>query len=207
MKLDYDDFFWGYCFDRRNVFILWGYCFDRREKMTWQYDRKFELTRFDELFDLFDKEDELDSEARSFLHEQIDESKKAMSIILLNDKKREAKASLWEYKEVKPEEINVEDFIDLDYSKAIVVLVKWDRIIINNELEDILTEDQFLVWHLRDVYGLSYARIGEIREQYERSSNESTIRDIYKKSRKKMRKVLEICDKYSEILRGVDGVK
>lgn len=174
--------------------------------MTWKYNRKFDLTNFDELFDLFDTDDELDSEARSFLHDQHDDSKRAISIILLNDKKREAKTSLWEYKEVRPEDIKVEDFIELDYSKAIVVLVKWDKIIIDNEMEEILTDDQHLVWHLRDMYGLSYAKIGEIREHLGRSSNESTIRDIYKKTRRKMRRVLEICEKYSEILKGVDGV-
>ncbi|NPD87376.1 MAG: hypothetical protein HGN29_01550 [Asgard group archaeon] len=171
------------------------------------YDKYFKITRFDELFDLFHKDDDIDSAGRDFLYEQYDKSEKAQSIILLNNQKKEAWTSLHEVDKINLDNIKSEQYIKRDYSEVIVFLIKWDHIVIDNELEDILTDDQHFVWYLRDVYELSYSEIGSIREHMEKSANESTMRDIYMKARVKMKKLLELCDKYSDILRGIKSVK
>lgn len=179
--------------------------------MVINYNRYFKISSMDQLHDLFSKDSgvksEIDSEARSFLHDQWIKEETALSIILLNEQTKEAWTSLTEYKEFDLDNLNPKMFLKTDFSSTIAFLVKWDHVIIDNELEDVLTEDQHFIWHLRDIYELSYAEIGSIREHVGKSGNESTIRDIYMKARIKMIRLLNLCDKYSEKIRGIKGVK
>ena len=90
------------------------------------------------------------------------------------------------------------------YETAIAHLVKWTHIIIENELEGLLTDDQFFIWYLKDYYGLSYKLISELREHFDKSGNESTIRDIYMKARIRMKNLFQFCSKYSEYVQGIE---
>jgi len=177
--------------------------------MTIKFNRHFEISDIDQLHDLFDENScvkiEIGSESSSFLKDQQIEEETELIIILLNEQTKESWISLPEYEEFDMNNLDPKMFLKTIFASIIVFLVKWGHIIIDNELEDFLTEDQYSIWYLRDMLELSYAEIARIRKHTKKSGNESTIRSLYMKTRIKLLRLLNLCDKYSEKIRGTKG--
>ena len=169
--------------------------------MLENYDKIYRITDIKELLDLFGGNYPEDNEAHHFIDYGWELGKSLIGLILIDTKKREAKKYWSEYIE-ELDDIKEEHLHDFYYEGAIVYLIKWGHIVIENELEGILTDDQFFVWYLRDYYELSYSFISVLREHFGSSGNESTIRDMYMKARGKLNKMLELCNKYSAYVKG-----
>ena len=169
--------------------------------MLKKYDKIYRITDMNELLDLFSGNYPEDNEAHHLIDYGWEMGKSLLGLILINSKMREAKKYWSEYTE-ELDDIKEEHLHDFYYEGAIVCLIKWEHILVENELEGILTDDQFFVWYLRDYFNLSYSHISILREHFESSGNESTIRDLYMKARGKMKKMLELCNKYSTYVKG-----
>lgn len=175
---------------------------DMNKKILGRFDQKYSSTDFREISDLFSGSSFEMERERVFMETEWDAGRVVKALILINSETRETKryAGPFNFKE---EEIKDEWLIDYYYNSAIAHLVKWGHIPIENELEGLLTEDQFFVWCLKVVYDLSYSDIAGLREHFGSSGNESTIRDIYMKARIKMKKLLTFCSKQSELVKRV----
>ncbi len=166
-----------------------------------RFDKIYRTTNIEELKDLYRYK--IDEETLFHMDGEWEEGRVVEGLILIDTKKREAKRYAGSYK-IKLEEIEVQYLNVYYYSDAIVHLVKWNRIVIGNELENLLTDDQFFIWYLKDYHDISYSEIASLREHFGKSGNESTIRDIYMKAKIKMKKLFHFCNKYSEYVKEVE---
>ena len=171
-------------------------------KIIWseEFDALYQTTDINEIFEMFKGKG---VELSAIDHER-EMGNAIIGAILINHKERRAERYNSTY------ENKIDDFVEskwlqnYTYESAIAHLVKWTHIIIENELEGLLTDDQFFVWYLKDYYGLPYKLISDLREHFEKSGNESTIRDIYMKARVRMKNLFQFCNKYSEYVRDVE---
>lgn len=170
-----------------------------KEKSISRFDKKYSTTNIAEIRDLFSETVE-DLDELEMMQYEWEAGRVVKALILLNSKTRAAKKYVGPF-DFKEEDIEEKWLLDYYYTNAIVHLVKWDHEPIENELEGLLTEDQYFVWYLKDVYDLAYSDIAKLREHFGSSGNESTIRDIYMKARIKMKRLLEFCNKQSELVK------
>ncbi|MHA1223492.1 MAG: hypothetical protein ACTSP3_09650 [Candidatus Heimdallarchaeaceae archaeon] len=167
-----------------------------------RFDQKYTTTDIKEIKELFSEtvEDQDELQQAEF---EWEVGRVVKAIILINSKTRETKKYIGPF-DFNEDEIKEKNLLDYYYTNAIVHLVKWDHITIQNELEGLLTDDQYFVWYLKEVYNLTYSDIAVLREHFGSSSNESTIRDVYMKARIKMKKLFDFCSKQQELVKKVE---